>query len=93
VALVERDNIDLFLEACWKFGVPSSSMFSTSDLYNKKDLTAVFTCLFSLSQLAPALGYKGKGIASRIKSKPGSAAASKPAKKVAFLLLPSPPTF
>lgn len=59
VALVERDNIDLFLQAVWKFGIPSSNMFSASDLYRKKGLTQVYHCLFVFGQMAPTLGWKG----------------------------------
>lgn len=58
-ALVERDNIDLFLQACWKFGIPASDMFNSGDLHSRKAITQVYQCLFALSQAAPSLGWKG----------------------------------
>jgi len=61
-ALVERDNIDLFLQACWKFGIPASDMFNSGDLHSRKAITQVYQCLFALSQAAPSLGWKGPTI-------------------------------
>jgi len=78
VALVERDNIDLFLQACWKLGVPSSEMFNTSDLYNRKAITQVYSCLAALSKLSPKLGWKGAVLK---ESSANSKAAQQPTKK------------
>eukprot|EP00457_Paulinella_chromatophora_P000981 gb/GEZN01000983.1/.p1 GENE.gb/GEZN01000983.1/~~gb/GEZN01000983.1/.p1 ORF type:complete len:1065 (-),score=267.74 gb/GEZN01000983.1/:239-3289(-) len=61
-ALVERDNIQLFIKACWQLGLQSAQMFSISDLYSKKGLMNVFSCLDSLSKLAPRLGWTGATI-------------------------------
>jgi hypothetical protein len=61
--LSERANIDEFLKAIWKFGIPSSDMFSTSDLHSRKGLTAVFQCLYSLQKVAISrLGWTGATI-------------------------------
>lgn len=78
VALVERDNIDLFLQACWKLGVPTAKMFATSDLYNRKGITNVYSCLDALSSLAPRLGWKGATVK---KSGGGKSAPATKAKK------------
>ena len=58
--LVEMDNIQLYLKACWNFGVPSGDFFVVSDLYKKKSMHQVIQNLVSLSRLAPSLGYTGQ---------------------------------
>lgn len=54
VPLMEMENIGFYLKACWKLGVPSSDLFVTSDLYQKKDFPAVLNNLLSLARLAHA---------------------------------------
>lgn len=62
VPLVERDNIDLFLQACWKLGVPSSDMFNSSDLHSRKAIGQVYQCLYVLSTIVPNIGWTGPTI-------------------------------
>jgi len=56
--LMERENITLYLEACWKIGIASDSMFIVADLHSRRGMTAVFNNLSALSNLAPAWGVK-----------------------------------
>lgn len=44
----ERENICNFLKACRTLGVQEYAVFSTDDLYDEKNLTAVVSCIFSL---------------------------------------------
>jgi len=36
-----QDNIQLYLKACSELGIPKQSLFNISDLYDRKDLSAV----------------------------------------------------
>ena len=54
--LVEMDNIQLYLKACWNMGVPSGDFFIVSDLYQKKSMPQVIQNIVSLSRVAAALG-------------------------------------
>jgi hypothetical protein len=48
------------LAGCWKLGVPSGSLFSSSDLYKEKDMTSVLQNLQALGRLAQTLdAYDG----------------------------------
>jgi len=46
--LTERANIEEFLQACIRLGVPQGDVCGISDLYSQKDLNAVYQTLFSL---------------------------------------------
>lgn len=60
VALAEREDIQLYINACLTVGVPSHETFSVSDLYDKKFLPAVLTNLHSLCRVKQAKGnWKG----------------------------------
>ncbi|EFA76728.1 hypothetical protein PPL_09479 [Heterostelium album PN500] len=75
IALMQVENIGLYLKACWKVGVPSSDLFVVSDLYSRKGVPAVLQNLASIarhSHNCPA--YKGPTFG----AKPSGAA---PAKK------------
>eukprot|EP01125_Pyxidicula_operculata_P003229 TRINITY_DN1369_c0_g1_i3.p1 TRINITY_DN1369_c0_g1~~TRINITY_DN1369_c0_g1_i3.p1 ORF type:complete len:919 (-),score=282.50 TRINITY_DN1369_c0_g1_i3:1036-3606(-) len=54
--LMERENIDLYLDACWKLGMESADMFITSDLHSKKGMNAVFNNIVALSRIAENYG-------------------------------------
>jgi len=51
-ALLERENINFYLEACWRLGMDSRDIFMTSDLYNARYMKSVLRNLTSLSHLA-----------------------------------------
>jgi hypothetical protein len=61
--LVEMDNIQLYLKACWNLGIPSGDFFIVSDLYHKKSMNQVIQNIVSLSRVAPSLGYNGEPLA------------------------------
>jgi hypothetical protein len=56
VALLEMDNIQLYLKACWQLGLPSQFIFSSSDLHKRSDMRAVARNIEALSKLAPSFG-------------------------------------
>ena len=58
--LMEMDNIQLYLKACWSLGVPSGDFFIVSDLYHNKSIHQVIQNIVSLSRVAPQLGYQGE---------------------------------
>ncbi len=55
--LMEMDNIQLYLKACWNLGVPSGDFFIVSDLYHNKSIHQVIQNLVSLSRVAAGLGF------------------------------------
>lgn len=58
--LMEMDNIQLYLKACWNIGIPSGDFFIVSDLYQKKSMPQVVQNLVSLTRVAAGLGYAGE---------------------------------
>lgn len=54
--LMERENINLYLEACWKIGLSSSEMFITSDLHSRRNMQSVLNNIAALSEVAPTFG-------------------------------------
>uniref|UniRef100_A0A6B2L1G3 Calponin-homology (CH) domain-containing protein n=1 Tax=Arcella intermedia TaxID=1963864 RepID=A0A6B2L1G3_9EUKA len=48
----ERENINFYLEACWKLGMDSRDIFMTSDLYNGRYMKMVRTNIVALSYIA-----------------------------------------
>ena len=60
IALMKMENIKLYLEACWSFGLPSTTLFTTSDLYQRRALTEVLRNLEALARYATSLdGWTG----------------------------------
>ena len=60
IALMEMENIKLYLEGCWKLGIPSSCLFVSSDLYKARGMNEVLNNLEALSKLAARMtSYKG----------------------------------
>lgn len=51
-ALQERENINLYLDACWRLGVGKSDIFITSDLHGRRSIPAVIQNVTALSQIA-----------------------------------------
>eukprot|EP01132_Coremiostelium_polycephalum_P009978 gene9978-12230_t len=86
IPLMQVENIGLYLKACWKVGVPSSDLFVTSDLYQRKGVLAVLQNLASIARAAPNCpAYKGPTFGGV--PKPSSAA---PAKKWAEIQMNQP---
>eukprot|EP01100_Stratorugosa_tubuloviscum_P014893 TRINITY_DN822_c0_g3_i1.p1 TRINITY_DN822_c0_g3~~TRINITY_DN822_c0_g3_i1.p1 ORF type:complete len:515 (-),score=265.02 TRINITY_DN822_c0_g3_i1:73-1617(-) len=48
--LMERENIQHFLNACVNLSVPRANVFNISDLYEGKDLGAVVNCVHALGR-------------------------------------------
>ena len=44
------ENIKLFLNFAWRIGLPSSTLFTSSDLYQRRGLTEVLRCLEALAR-------------------------------------------
>ena len=55
------ENINKFLEAASKFGVPSQELFQTVDLWEKQNLNAVIICLQALGRKASKFGHPSIG--------------------------------
>ena len=45
------ENIQAFLVAARKYGVPAEELFQTADLYERRNIPQVVLCLFSLARL------------------------------------------
>lgn len=52
---MHMENIKLYLDACWNFGIPSSNLFTTTDLYRRRALTEVLRNLEAVARFATAL--------------------------------------
>jgi len=66
IPLLERENIQLFLNGAAKIGVPLHDLFVVSDLYEKKDLGAVMKTIIAVSRVAehnPAIPKYGIRVA------------------------------
>eukprot|EP01127_Copromyxa_protea_P017955 TRINITY_DN554_c0_g1_i8.p1 TRINITY_DN554_c0_g1~~TRINITY_DN554_c0_g1_i8.p1 ORF type:complete len:313 (-),score=91.30 TRINITY_DN554_c0_g1_i8:102-1040(-) len=50
--LMERENITLYLEQCYKLGVPSIAMFVINDLHKRANIQQVLNNLKALSEIA-----------------------------------------
>lgn len=65
----QMENITAFIQACRKLGVLEKDVFSTVDLYEKKNMKAVCQCIYSLASVArtTAPAFKGPylGVAQR----------------------------
>eukprot|EP00026_Physarum_polycephalum_P006699 Phypoly_transcript_06750.p1 GENE.Phypoly_transcript_06750~~Phypoly_transcript_06750.p1 ORF type:complete len:496 (+),score=86.72 Phypoly_transcript_06750:172-1659(+) len=48
---VHRENIQLYLNACEKFGISNHEMFTVSDLYDRKMMSAVVVNIYALARL------------------------------------------
>ena len=65
-AFMLMENIQAFLGAARRYGVPDSELFQTADLYERRNIPQVVLCLFSLGRLTqhhqdytgPAIGPK-----------------------------------
>eukprot|EP00026_Physarum_polycephalum_P000387 Phypoly_transcript_00387.p1 GENE.Phypoly_transcript_00387~~Phypoly_transcript_00387.p1 ORF type:complete len:1116 (+),score=301.59 Phypoly_transcript_00387:141-3488(+) len=56
--LAQVENISVYLQACWKFGLPSSDMFVIADLHQKRNRDLVLKNICALYKFCPQLGYK-----------------------------------
>lgn len=59
---MERENINLYLDACWRMGVDKTDIFITSDLHGRRNLNAVVNNLVALSRIAVKFGVKVKAL-------------------------------
>ncbi len=55
------ENIQFFLDAAGKFGVPPEEQFQTIDLWEQQNLNSVQICLQSLARKASKYGVSGIG--------------------------------
>eukprot|EP01130_Rhizamoeba_saxonica_P012494 TRINITY_DN526_c0_g1_i3.p1 TRINITY_DN526_c0_g1~~TRINITY_DN526_c0_g1_i3.p1 ORF type:complete len:605 (+),score=165.61 TRINITY_DN526_c0_g1_i3:378-2192(+) len=53
---MERENINLYLDACWKLGVDNNHMFIPSDLHDRRGMSAVLNNIAALSRSASKWG-------------------------------------
>lgn len=59
VPLQELSNISYYLDVCWSLGLPSDEVFTSADLYHKKNLPQVYQNVYALALFAPSLGWEG----------------------------------
>lgn len=55
---MQRENLSQFNAACQAYGLRSTDVFVTQDLYDGDNINSVIDCLFSLSGLAKSKGFK-----------------------------------
>ena len=57
-----RENIVAFLEACKAFGMKSTDVFVTQDLFEGDNLVSVVDCIFALAGVAQSKNFSGPTI-------------------------------
>ena len=65
----QMENINQFLLALDKSGVPKHDQFQTIDLFEKKNLGQVVLSLFALSRHAQKNGYQGPALGPKLADK------------------------
>ena len=97
IALMEIENIKLYLEGCWKLGVPSSCLFISSDLYKARGMNEVLNNLEALSKISARMKtYTGPVMEIHERERSGSSGISSgkkyapPAKKWATIEMGKP---
>jgi len=61
--LQERENIELYLDACHRLGMDKSDLFVTSDLHSRRSMSAVLHSIHGLSKLATQFDTNSTGFA------------------------------
>jgi len=56
--LMERENINLYLDACWRLGVKREALFVTSDLHGRRNMQGVLFNIAEFSAVAPRFGCR-----------------------------------
>eukprot|EP01114_Cavostelium_apophysatum_P010520 TRINITY_DN2435_c0_g1_i5.p1 TRINITY_DN2435_c0_g1~~TRINITY_DN2435_c0_g1_i5.p1 ORF type:complete len:572 (-),score=160.50 TRINITY_DN2435_c0_g1_i5:82-1797(-) len=60
IALMERENIQLYLNACEQLGVAKGDLFALSDLHENRNIMSVIQNMYALARLASTFeDYKG----------------------------------
>jgi len=62
----QRENIELFLKACEKYGLKSQDLFQVNDLFENKNLYMVVDCLYGLGGLAQKKSFDGPVIGVKV---------------------------
>lgn len=62
----ERENLEMFLKGCEKYGLKRHDLFQVNDLYERKNLYTVVNCLFALGGMAKKKGYDGPTIGVKV---------------------------
>lgn len=62
----QRENIELFLKSCEKYGLKSQDLFQVNDLFENKNLYMVVDCLFGLGGLAQKKSFDGPVIGVKV---------------------------
>ncbi|VEL34653.1 unnamed protein product [Protopolystoma xenopodis] len=61
------ENINAFQDAIKKYGVPTTDIFQTVDLFEKKDIAQVTQCLFALGRTCQTHSdYTGPGLGPKL---------------------------
>jgi len=56
---IHRENIQLYLNACAKWGIPSHELFTVPDLYDRKLLSSVVVNIYAVARLVRTMKNKG----------------------------------
>lgn len=61
----QMENIGQYISACAHLGVASQDLFTSTDLFEGRNLVAVVHNLHALGRIAKKLGFKGPSIEAR----------------------------
>lgn len=62
----QRENIEMFLKGCEKYGLQAQDLFQVNDLYEAKNLYMIVDNLYALGGLAQKNGYPGPVIGKKM---------------------------
>lgn len=62
----ERENLEMFLKGCEKYGLKRHDLFQVNDLYERKNLYTVVNCIFALGGMAKKKAYDGPTIGVKV---------------------------
>lgn len=62
----QRENLELFLKGCEKYGMKSQDLFQVNDLYENKNLYMVVDCLHALGGLSQKKNFDGPVIGVKV---------------------------
>ena len=62
----QMENVEAYVRACTKYGVPAQDIFVTVDLFEGKNMPAVVRNLHSLGRVAQAKGFTGPTLGAKL---------------------------
>jgi len=90
IALMQTENIKLYLQACLQLGVAKDDLFSVSDLHSKKNMKAVISNIYALARVVQNQpDWKGPTLLNAGPAPPAAVSPRPASKTVAIPIVPT----